>query len=376
VSAGLAENIGWPVALVRWLFVGTTFISGAGALFYLWLWALTPMRPADTAAGESPVVRRKVSVVWLLLEISILLALTVIVLAFAFNGGSALFVVTPMLVASTLGAVGWNHFIDIREDGRAEPRSQAIRVATGAGLLGISFLLLVASLRANVGWLVLLVILTALGGLAVLVGPRLLDYGREQIARRSARDRAEERAEIAAHLHDSVLQTLALIQNRAGASSEVARIARAQERELRDWLYAGASTVDSDLVTDLKDFASALEIDYPVRIEVIAVGEAIERASGEVASAAREAMLNAARHAGGEVSVYVESSVRSVDVFVRDRGPGFNLGDVEDGRFGVRESIIGRMKRAGGFAKIGRGAGGEGTEIQLHLAKNEEDSGE
>jgi signal transduction histidine kinase len=169
-----------------------------------------------------------------------------------------------------------------------------------------------------------------------------------------------------------VLQTLALIQTRAGASSEVARLARAQERELRDWLYSGERRDDSDLVTDLRDTAAALELDYPVRFDVVAVGETEERSSGEVAAAAREAMLNAARHAGGEVSVYVEGTARSVDVFVRDRGPGFRVDDVPGDRMGVRESIIGRMRRAGGQASVGSGAGGEGTEVRLHLEQAEE----
>ena len=182
--------------------------------------------------------------------------------------------------------------------------------------------------------------------------------------------REEQRAEIAAHLHDSVLQTLALIQNRAGASSEVARIARAQERELRDWLYAGDGPVYSDLATELRAFAAALEIDHAVRIEVIAVGEPVEWATAELAAASREAMLNAARHAGGEVSVYVESGDRVVDVFVRDRGEGFDLAAVPDDRLGVRESILGRMRRAGGSATVGPGAGGQGTEIKLHLERS------
>jgi signal transduction histidine kinase len=178
---------------------------------------------------------------------------------------------------------------------------------------------------------------------------------------------------MAAHLHDSVLQTLALIQNRAGASSEVARIARAQERELRDWLYAGASATERDLAAELREFAARLELDHPVRIEVVVVGETTELATGELAAAAREAMLNAARHAGGEVSVYLESSAASVDVFIRDRGSGFTLDDVPEDRLGVRESILGRMRRAGGSARVRPGAGGVGTEVQLHLERADDE---
>jgi signal transduction histidine kinase len=170
---------------------------------------------------------------------------------------------------------------------------------------------------------------------------------------------------MAAHLHDSVLQTLALIQNRAGASSEVARLARAQERELRSWLYDGDTPADSDLPTDLRDFAGALELDYPVRIDVVSAGSSTERASGEVAAAAREAMLNAARHAGGEVSVYIEGSPSSVDVYVRDRGTGFDLDGIPVDRLGVRESIIGRMRRSGGSATVRPTEAG--TEVHLRF---------
>jgi signal transduction histidine kinase len=211
---------------------------------------------------------------------------------------------------------------------------------------------------------------TLLAGVAVLAGPWALRLWKELIAERTARVREEQRAEIAAHLHDSVLQTLALIQTRAGASSEVARIARAQERELREWLYAGSGTADSDLATELRDFAAALELDFAVRIEVVTVGETPERSGGEIAAAAREAMLNAARHAGGEVSVYIEGAPAVVDVFVRDRGPGFTIERVPEDRLGVRESILGRMRRAGGTATVGPGAGA-GTEVHLHLERGE-----
>jgi signal transduction histidine kinase len=179
------------------------------------------------------------------------------------------------------------------------------------------------------------------------------------------RIREEQRSEMAAHLHDSVLQTLALIQNRAGASSEAARLARAQERELRAWLYDGDAPADSDLPTDLRDYAGALELDYPVRIDVVSAGLSAERASGGLAAAAREAMLNASRHAGGEISVYIEGSAAGVDVFVRDRGPGFALDDVPGDRLGVRESIIGRMRRSGGSGSVRSDE--NGTEVHLHL---------
>jgi signal transduction histidine kinase len=164
-----------------------------------------------------------------------------------------------------------------------------------------------------------------------------------------------------------VLQTLALIQNRAGASSEVARIARAQERELRDWLFVGDTPVVADLATDLRDVAAAIELDYPVRIDVVTAGAPVEHSSAALVAAAREAMLNAARHAGGDVSVYLETSPAGIDVFVRDRGTGVDLSALPSDRLGIRESIIGRMSRAGGSATVRPGTGGSGTEVHLHL---------
>jgi signal transduction histidine kinase len=203
-------------------------------------------------------------------------------------------------------------------------------------------------------------------GIAVLAAPRVVGLWSDLMNERATRVREEQRAEIAAHLHDSVLQTLALIQNRAGASSEVARIARAQERELRDWLFIVDSPVADDLAAALRESAAAIELDHAVRIDVVATGASVPGISAIVA-AAREAMLNSARHAGGDVSVYLETSPRAIDVFVRDRGPGVDLAALPADRLGIRESIIGRMTRVGGTATVRPGAGGIGTEVHLHL---------
>jgi len=303
VSFALARHLGWSVDSVRWLFVVTSVLGGAGALLYAWLWATVPLEEAAADAPADAPVRHRVPLRWL-------------------GVGVCAAVAAGLLVA-------WDR--------------------TGGMLSGLLLALAVA--------------LVAVG----VFGPWGIRLWHELIAERTKRVREEERAEMAAHLHDSVLQTLALIQNRAGASSEVARIARAQERELRQWLYSGVGVADADLSTDLKDYAAALELDYPVRFDVVVVGQTSERSSGELAAAAREAMFNAARHAGGDVSLYIEASAAAVDVFIRDRGPGFDLKSVPEDRLGVRESIIGRMRRAGGTATVRPGAGGAGTEVQLHF---------
>ncbi|GAB3397168.1 ATP-binding protein [Humibacter soli] len=370
VCAGMAGHLGWRVETVRWLAVALALCGGAGILLYAWLWAMTPLEPAEP--GTLGVTRRRLPVPWLLFGAAVLLGMLVFGLGAGFRSGvvaaaTLLPVVTGVIVCGA-GAVAWDQLVD-ESAPRGETAARWLRTASGAVLVAVGILGPLAWGSAAPGWSWLLFMGSLLAGVVVLAGPWALRLWRELIAERTKRVREEERAELAAHLHDSVLQTLALIQTRAGASSEVARLARAQERELREWLYSGEQRVDSDLVSDLKETAAALELDYAVRFDVVGVGTTSERSTGEMAAAAREAMLNAARHAGGDVSVYVEGADGSVDVFVRDRGPGFALDEVPGDRMGVRESILGRMRRAGGSASVGPGAGGEGTEVRLHLER-------
>ncbi|ROQ37538.1 phage shock protein C (PspC) family protein [Frondihabitans sp. PhB188] len=367
VSAGVAEHLGWSPSAVRWAFVLSNLAAGAGVLLYLWLWALTPVRPGDTTPT------RTVSVPALLVASAAVLVAGAFGVTLRAGTTSAFGVTVPLAVALGLGAVGWSRSIEPPLTGEGRRSAQFLRVGVFGGLVLVAVLLAATATLPRAGWLWLLVAVVAAAAAAVAVGPQVLTLRRDAADRRTAVVRDEQRAEMAAHLHDSVLQTLALIQNRAGASSEVARIARAQERELRDWLYAGATSSGRDLAGELREFAAALELDYAVRIEVVVVGDTSELGTGELAAAAREAMFNAARHAGGEVSVYLESTRASVDVFVRDRGPGFRLDDVPEDRLGVRESILGRMRRAGGTARVRPGAGGVGTEVQLHLEKADDE---
>lgn len=360
VSAGLAVHLGWPVWIVRAAFVVLVFAGGAGLLLYVWLWALTPWEPAG--ADESSHPTRRAPVAWLLVVVAAASLVTAWVMSGRVESGGAgleawlAAVLTGIGLAAASGA--WATFID-RPDPERGPRGELTIRIVATALLAITVIALVVGPNAaEHPQPVFVAALAGVLGIALVYAPTLITGWRDLSEERTKRIREEQRSEIAAHLHDSVLQTLALIQNRAGATSEVARIARAQERELRDWLFAGDAPADSDLGTDLRDFAAALEIDYPVTFDVVVVGEMRERASGELAAAVREAMLNAARHAGGEVSVYVESTPEAVEVFVRDRGPGFALADVPGDRLGVRESIIGRMRRAGGSAEVRPGGGG------------------
>jgi signal transduction histidine kinase len=369
VSHALADHLGWPVASIRWIFAGLSLFGGAGILLYLWLWALTPLRApavgAPLAGGPVDGVQRTVPVAWVLLALAAVAGIGTIVTAVFGGNPFGLLALVGLMIAFAVSAVSWDQLVDVGDAARGRASSALLRAVSGAFLLFIAVALAATPNRIGSGWVWASIIAVTFAGAAVLLAPWAFRLWRELISERTARIKEEQRAEIAAHLHDSVLQTLALIQNRAGASSEVARIARAQERELREWLFAGAEVPSSDLATDLRDFAAALEVDHPVHIDVVAVGEPVERGTAELAAAAREAMLNAARHAGGEISVYVESRPGAVDVFVRDRGAGFDIDSLPEGRLGIRESIVGRMKRAGGSATVSSRE--SGTEVHLSI---------
>jgi signal transduction histidine kinase/phage shock protein PspC (stress-responsive transcriptional regulator) len=212
--------------------------------------------------------------------------------------------------------------------------------------------------------------LLALGGLVVALAPvlwRIVSQLREE---RVARIREQERAELAAVVHDQVLHTLALIQRNAGDASSVVRLARGQERSLRGWLYKPSGSPSERFAAALEQAAAEVEDTYGISVETVVVGDADhdDRVSAMVA-ATREALVNAARHAKvGTVSLYAEAEDEQLSVFVRDRGAGFDLSHVDDDRHGVRGSIIGRMHRHGGVAQV-RSSPGEGTEVELSMPR-------
>jgi signal transduction histidine kinase len=204
-------------------------------------------------------------------------------------------------------------------------------------------------------------------GLVLVVGPWLLRYWREATDERTARIREHERVELAGRIHDSMLQTLTLIQRRAGDPDEVRRLVRHSERELRGWLYRPAQPAES-LRAMVTSACAEVEDEYDVSIHLVVVGD--HPASPEVepiVQAMREAAVNAAKHSGlREFSVYVEVGADTITIFVRDRGKGFNPSAVPEDRFGVRESVIARMQRHGGEAAI-RSTKRSGTEVRLTL---------
>uniref|UniRef100_UPI0020282FC5 sensor histidine kinase n=1 Tax=Actinotalea sp. C106 TaxID=2908644 RepID=UPI0020282FC5 len=204
-------------------------------------------------------------------------------------------------------------------------------------------------------------------GAALVLAPWWLRLVRELGAERAARARESERADIAAHLHDSVLQTLALIRARATDPDDVARLARAQERELRSWLYDDRTVPGTSLAAELRELVGEVEDSRAVPVETVVVGDLVPDAgTAALLQATREALINAVVHGRPPVSLYLEVGDGQVEVFVRDHGDGFDLADVPVDRFGVRESIIGRVRRRGGTASV-TSRPDRGTEVHLCL---------
>ena len=419
VCVGLAAHLGLPVTTVRISLLILAAFGGAGGLLYLWLWATVPLEgetdglvplrraltrpaaervdsvplpapkpiptplpfapppvaqptaPPPAAPPDSPPAssRARWPIAELLLGGCLLIAGVGLVLERLGVQLNLELILPAMAVLVGVGLTWWQIADRDRPD-----RNQVPRVLGALALVAVGVLMFFVTSREPSAWTVIAAAVAVLAGVALAIAPWLLRLNRELIAERAGRARESERAEIAAHLHDSVLQTLALIQQRSEPSSEVARIARRQERELRDWLFRtgdGAPAASLEAAdAELRAHASALEHDHAVRFEIVVVGAGDGVvAPAAIVAAAREAMLNAARHAGGDVTVYLEVMPDQISVDITDRGPGLDLSDLPEGRMGVRESILGRMERAGGSARIIPGPGGQGTAVRLSIPR-------
>ncbi|WP_051389219.1 ATP-binding protein [Arthrobacter sp. 35W] len=280
--------------------------------------------------------------------------------------------IIPLAVIGTGAVLAWMQLDETRRAGLlnvagADKPWGVLRFIAGIALVVVGVLIIVAG---SGSWELLapamLASLGVLAGVGLVLAPWALKFWRDLQQERAGRIREAERAEIGAHLHDSVLQTLALIQKRAGSPQDVTRLARAQERELREWIYQDAARSPGTLATAVKDVCAELEDLHGTAVEVVAVGDAVltER-SQPLVQATREAVLNAVRHAGTPVSVYLEARADAVEVFIKDRGPGFDTAAIAPDRLGIRESVVGRMARIGGSADIVSSA--SGTEVRLKL---------
>lgn len=365
VCGGLGAGLGVDPTVIRLALVVLALANGVGVVLYALALALLPDGRAAAVglpvAGRPPSAERAVGVG--LLTLGLLL----------FFGHLGLLLPAGVVWAAALSAVGFA-LVWARTEEADRTRSLLVRSAGGGLLLvvGLGLLFAAGGVLSRIGQLGLAVLATSVG-VALLLGPWILRLVRDLGTERRERIRSEERSEIAAHLHDSVLQTLALIQ-RADAPGRAKTLARRQERELRAWLFderppdgAGPAT---DLSAALEQVVTDVEDRHDVEVDLVLVGSCpLEPRLDALVAALREAAHNAARHAGvTEVSVYVEVGPERVEAYVRDRGRGFDLDGVEPGRLGVRESIVGRMARHGGKAEV-HTSPGSGTEVALEIAR-------
>ncbi|MEU8683256.1 PspC domain-containing protein [Streptomyces sp. NPDC048611] len=394
VARGLAGHLGLPVSWVRIVFVALFMAEGMGALLYAAFWFFVPLgvggvehRQPAPADGRRRLLRHRPDRGQVFALIALLVGASVV--ASRFQLGQADGYLWPVLLIGAGVALVWRQADNSRraqwlELGRRKGVLPMVRGAAGVLLVGVGVTGIVV-LQGSVRHLgsVLQAALAVVVGIALLAGPYLVRMTQDLSEERLMRIRAQERAEVAAHVHDSVLHTLTLIQRNADDPREVARLARAQERELRAWLYKpeGRGKEEDEepatLAEAVRTAAAEVEDAHGVPLEVVVVGDCpLDEPLGAQMQAAREAMVNAAKYGGegGAVQVFAEVEGRTVFVSVRDRGPGFDLDAVPGDRMGVRESIIGRMERHGGTARL-RSAPEGGTVVELEMERAETERG-
>ena len=375
VCAGLAEHLGLSVRHVRLAFVLASIAGGAGVAAYLFLWALTPQsRGGDLGPGARPVaVGRPANESLRNLVVGVgLLLLGGVLVAQRQGVNLRLGVLIPLFTVAGGAVLAWSQ-LDDAERGRwlvgggEGRRAGLLRLGIGIALATIGVVALATQGRGFAGlWDVGIPAVAVLAGAALIAAPWGVRLWSDLRVEQAQRIRETERADIAAHLHDSVLQTLALIQRKADDPAEVTRLARAQERELRGWLYAGPRGSKASLASAVTEVAHEVEDVHGIPIELVITGDRPLDAGGTaLVRALREALLNAVRHGSVPVSAYVEVGSGLVEAFVRDHGPGFDVDAIPQDRLGVRESILGRMARHGGSAAVRRLE--NGTEVSLSL---------
>jgi len=396
VAGGLSARLGIDVTLVRVALVVFGLASGVGVAAYVVAWLL--LQPDDGSDTDGSDTDRSDTIAsralsdgrGLVLALAFAPALVVVlVVSSALGAGFVASLGWPALVSAAGLVLIWRNGEDDERTrlrhlvapltqvgsgpGRSL-RSLVYRVVVGAVLVAVGLFALVRGhpgirLLAPVGGAFLVA-----AGFVVVFGPWWLSLARELVSERQARMLAEQRADMAARVHDSVLQTLALIQRTAANPAKVVQLARAQERELRSWLFEGRvpGSFEKGQVATLASGVALIEHQveeaHAVAVDAITVGDApLDDRLQSLLEAAREATVNAAKWSGAAtVSIFAEVEPERVSVFVRDRGKGFEPGLVSSESRGIAESITGRMSRHGGTSHI-RTAPGEGTEVELSM---------
>ncbi|HMA46786.1 MAG TPA: PspC domain-containing protein [Frankiaceae bacterium] len=381
VATGLADHLRVDPLYVRVAFCVLVGVGGLGALLYLAFWAVVPQEPAGAGGRRARSARADRGQTAALAVLAVGTAL--LVRTVGLGGSDA--VVWPALIAGAGIALLWRQADDGERArwARMSPRfpwmaaatgtsrrALVLRVAAGGALVALgagAFLAVSGELQAARDGLVAIAVVVA--GLGLISAPWWWRLASDLGTERRERIRSQERAEVAAHLHDSVLQTLALIQRHVDEPREVARLARGQERELRAWLYRSADQPRQDaFAAAVEAVAAEVEDAYAVTVEAVVVRDCpLDDATSALVQATREALVNAGKHAGvATVALYAEVEGDRVSVYVRDRGAGFDRDAVPGDRHGLSGSIVGRMERYGGTATI-RSTPGAGTEVELTM---------
>ncbi|MFD9734052.1 PspC domain-containing protein [Umezawaea sp. NPDC059074] len=382
VAGGIADHLGVEVFWVRGVFAALMALNGVGVIAYGLLWVFVPQHAVGVGDEAPPKPKERQQAIGLLA-----LGLGAAVLVTLLTGAVSGWVVGPLAVALVGAGVVYREADEAQRrrwrDGARSGvfgqggRSTLIRIVSGVALVALGIgVLLFNTYKLDQIQFALVAVLATLAGVALLTVPLWIKLVNDLGEERRARIRTEERAEIAAHLHDSVLQTLALIQKQAEAPREVRRLARGQERQLRDWLYGrdfGETARPTTMSAAIALASGEVEDTFAISVQQVVVGDCpLDHNLMAMVQAAREAMVNAAKHAGvAEISVYGEVEADSVNVFVKDRGKGFDPEAVPEDRHGLADSIRGRMVRHGGEAKLRTGPG-EGTEVHLEMPRKQE----
>lgn len=374
VASGLAGHLNVPVFWVRVALIISALLNGVGVFAYALVWIFTkierPRAGTEQNATGQDLARVGEASTSKLLSSWALVALAIIGAAFSLilTTGFSLSVFIPMAIVGVGVLMVW-----IAYDRGLESNTNIFIIAAGGVLVLSAIVVVVMNWDGHANFVAALatVVLTLLGvaALGVPLWVRLWDQLGEERAEKAA---ADERADIASRLHDSVLQTLALIQKRAEDPAEVARLARGQERELRQWLFDSQDKTPQTtgtVFTALKRACGEVEDLYGLRIVPVTVGtdEPLSDETQAAVLAARESLVNVAKHAGVETAdVYAEIMLGELNIFVRDRGCGFDPEDVPAGHHGLAESVHGRVERAGGKVRV-KSELGEGTEVAITM---------
>jgi signal transduction histidine kinase/phage shock protein PspC (stress-responsive transcriptional regulator) len=367
VAGGIGERLGVRSIYVRAAFLSAVLAGGVGAIVYLLAALLVPVATPDEEPSPHEATRSQVMGLGAMF-VSVMLVLQAMGVWLGPFVWPATLVIFGLAIAIDTSGINYERSLEGITSGRGRRSWWLVVLGLVMMVAGVAVVLSSLENLQAMGVLALAIVV-AVGGFLIVAGPWLWSLIEDLRTERRARIRSEEKAEMAAHLHDSVLQTLALIQ-RTDDPKRMVTLARSQERELRSWLFDEAASDDTTLRGALAAAANRVEEAHDVPVSVVVVGEGDlppDRKSALV-GAATEAMMNAAKHSGADrISVFAEANDGTVEVFVTDQGSGFDRDGVDDDRKGIAESIVGRMQRHGGTATI-ESEFGAGTEVHLTMS--------